>query len=228
MGRGGFGKMLRNFLGDVNVEEIFKCAEGDEQKHAPEWLSNLKDQFQNFQTEWKKGKEHNPWKNKRATLVSKPEEVLEVNPDQVIMLEIEVQNGTYWPWKPGCCLTLDDEQDLSALIVQMINVPVNHEVKGQQVFKMQVPIQIVAHAVADNTIQEIRLAFRGPNGHRFGESIPLKFKVVRPMPMSETEFYEQALKLHEQKHGSFDECVAALKSQNYDVAEAIKHLSLNK
>jgi hypothetical protein len=81
MGRGGFGKMLKNFLGDVNVDEIFKCQEGDNKEDMPEWLTNLKDQFTNFQTEWKNNKEHNPWKNKRATLISKHEDVIEVNPD---------------------------------------------------------------------------------------------------------------------------------------------------
>lgn len=81
--------MIKNFLGDANIEEIFKCNEGDKEKEVPEWMNNLKDQFKNFQTEWKKGKEHNPWKNKRAVLISKPEDVLEVNPDQLIMIDIE-------------------------------------------------------------------------------------------------------------------------------------------
>ena len=53
---------------------------------------------------WKNG-----WKEARAVCLRKPEEVLQIAPGMTQIVEIEVQNDTYWPWKAGCTLTLADE-----------------------------------------------------------------------------------------------------------------------
>lgn len=49
------------------------------------------------------------WKEKRAVIVKKPEGVIEAIPGQCIITEIEVLNDTYWPWKSGCNITLDEQ-----------------------------------------------------------------------------------------------------------------------
>jgi len=43
-----------------------------------------------------------PWKQARAVIKRKPEEVLELAPGMTQIVEIEVFNDTYWPWKNGC------------------------------------------------------------------------------------------------------------------------------
>jgi len=49
------------------------------------------------------------WKQQRAVIKRKPEEILEIAPGITKIVEIEVQNDTYWPWKQGCTITLSDE-----------------------------------------------------------------------------------------------------------------------
>jgi len=44
------------------------------------------------------------WSEKRAAILTKPEEVLEGDPGAYIIAEVEVQNQTQWPWKRGCVL----------------------------------------------------------------------------------------------------------------------------
>jgi hypothetical protein len=49
------------------------------------------------------------WKNKRAKAVNKNHEnVMAILPGQTQFAEIEVQNGTQWPWKQGCFFGMDD------------------------------------------------------------------------------------------------------------------------
>lgn len=60
---------------------------------------------------------------------------------------------------------------------------------------------------------EFVLSFRGPNGNQFGETIPMKIKVVPNQTVisekDEIGFYKLAIKLHDVlKLGkNFDECV---------------------
>jgi len=41
------------------------------------------------------------------------------------IVEIEVYNDTYWPWKSGCMLTFADEQpDACAMPLDIFQVPI--------------------------------------------------------------------------------------------------------
>lgn len=162
------------------------------------------------------------WNIKRAKIVSKPEEVLEANEGQTIFANIEVMNGTHWPWKPGCFLSMAEEGDLVGLPIEPVSVSVDQSVQGVSNFKLAVPLKVVSQNVDYQKVYEIRLAFRGPGGRKFGEEIVLKLKVKKTI--NETEFFQTALKLHESGLGSFDDCVAALKEANSDEAAAIKLL----
>ena len=149
-------------------------------------FEDVKEQFQQAKAQGK-GKDGNDWCNKnwnaiRAIPMSVPEHVLEAFPGQMLLPAIEVQNGTHWPWKYGCVLTLAQEaaDTFEQLPIEMINVPVDFEVRGKATFKMQVPLKVHDHAVASDTVQEIKIAFRGPGGHQFGEVITLKLKVIKP------------------------------------------------
>jgi len=71
------------------------------------------------------------WKEKRAVVVKKPEDVIEAIPGQCIITEIEVLNDTFWPWKYGCQITLDDSQTEDVLPIEVFNIPIEKEVKGK-------------------------------------------------------------------------------------------------
>ena len=48
------------------------------------------------------------WSEKRAMFTKVPENnTVEGDPGQFIIVEVEVQNGTKWPWKRGCFLGMD-------------------------------------------------------------------------------------------------------------------------
>jgi len=102
---------------------------------------------------WKNNQQNKPWKGKRAVCHTKTAaRVHDLLPGQTILPEIEVQNGTHWPWKAECFLGMDDarEGDVDAAIpVEMVNIPVSTHIAGQMMFKLSVPLKAHDHAVAD-------------------------------------------------------------------------------
>ena len=162
-------------------------------------------------------------------MVAKPEGILEACPGSSLIEEIEILNDTFWPWKPGCALTLHEEQSFTECPVEIINVPIDQEVKGKQSVKISVPLTILSHIQADeNTVHTLNLTFRGPGGAAFGEIIPIQLKVTLPKPqVDELEIYKLAIKLHEMNLGSFEECAKAVKEHDCDEADSIKALQRN-
>lgn len=113
--------------------------------------------------------------------------------------------------------------------IDFINVPIDFEVKGQENFKISIPITVLQTAFPSDQVYEFVLCFRGPNGNQFGEQITLKIKIVAPQsPLDENaeiEMYRIAYKLHDLKLGkSFEDCLNAVKQVNCNEAEAIKVL----
>lgn len=94
---------------------------------------------------WGADGEGNSWKTQRAKLITKPESVLNACPGTSLIEEIEVLNDTYWPWKQGCSLTLADEQSFTENPIEIINVPVDQEVKGKTTMKMSVALTVLPH-----------------------------------------------------------------------------------
>lgn len=89
-GRGGFKRMVGQFLEQmgINVDDVTK-------------------KFHNEKADgegcgWAK----KDWNIKRAEVVECPQQVLEATPGQMLLPSIVLKNGTYWPWKAGCVLTL--------------------------------------------------------------------------------------------------------------------------
>mmetsp|Transcript_48624 Transcript_48624/g.66064 ORF Transcript_48624/g.66064 Transcript_48624/m.66064 type:complete len:278 (-) Transcript_48624:190-1023(-) len=207
-----FRQFISNFLTEMGVEVDF---------------NDIESKFKNWKNE-NKGEEGGPcnwgqnWNLKRAKIITKPEEVLEATEGQVIFANIEVMNGTHWPWKSGCFLGMSDDGDLVGLPIEPVSVTVDQNVQGQSNFKLAIPLKVVSQNVDYQKVYEIKLAFRGPGGRKFGEEIVLKLKVKKLI--NETEFFSVALKLHEAGLGSFDDCVAALKEANSDEAAAVKLL----
>ena len=158
--------------------------------------------------------------------MKKPEGILEACPGTSLIEEIEILNDTFWPWKPGCALTLHEEQSFVECPVEIIAVPIEQEVKGKQSVKISVPLSILPHIKADeNTVYTLNLTFRGPGGAAFGDIIPLQLRVTLPRPqVDELEVYKLAIKLHELNLGSFEECAKAVKDHDCDEANSIKAL----
>jgi len=191
------------------------------------------------------GNKMGKWKKLRALLVSKHDEVLEGVPGETVNVEVRVKNNTNWPWKEGCFLTFANSQKKHGLNIEHVKIPVESKVEGNEELTVNVPIKIVEHAIADDKPQEYRLKFRGPGGCQFGERIDVKLRVNLPdiqmkdeqseqintqQPSAEDKqvnFYKIALKMHENKLGSFEDCCAALKQCNCDEAAASEFMKRN-
>lgn len=212
-GRGGHGfkKMVGQFLEQMgmNVEDVTK-----------------KFQENTGGCGWNKQN----WQEKRAEIVTFPEDVLEAQPNQMLLPAIQLKNGTAWPWKYGCTLTLANEagEGIENLPIEMVNVPIDHQVVGHGIVNLSVPLKVRENAIAEDKVHEIKLAMRGPGGAQFGQVLTLKLKVVRPSGLDdEIQVYKLAMSLAEQGLGSFDECVAAVK-ENDDEEAAKKALKQRK
>lgn len=172
MGMGGMGpcggpmkwqKMMGKFMENMGIdqEQVQKCAE--------EW---------NFKGPRGGCKGEKPWKAKRAQVVDMPKDVLHVFPGQLVMVPMEIRNGTQWPWKQGVFLGMSDTVSLENIPCEPIYVQMDKQLKPMEAIKLEVPIQINGHALASDEIHEVTLSFRGPNGNQFGEKIPLKMQVL--------------------------------------------------
>ena len=121
---------------------------------------------------------------------------------------------------------MDESVNLQNMPIDFINVPVDFEVKGQENFKLTIPITVLSTAFPSDQIYEFVLCFRGPNGNQFGEQIPLKIKIVAPSnEQNEVAMVKLAQKLHDLKLGkNFEACLSAVQQANCDETEAIKVL----
>ena len=169
------------------------------------------------------------WKQQRAVIQRKPEEILEIAPGMTQFVEIEVLNDTFWPWKKGCSITLADEQSNFEIPIEVFNIPVEQEVKGKSTATFQLPLTMAQHIVADaDKVYELFFTFRGPMGMPFGSPISIKMKcvIVLDIPqVSDVEIYKLAIKFHEQLQlGSLDDCIKAVRENNGDETESIKAL----
>ena len=149
-----------------------------------------------------------PWKLKRAKILSMPKDQLEVYPGQLLMVPIEVRNDTQWPWKENVFLGMGDSAELTDLPCDPIFLQIDKQLKPGEVLKIEVPVQIYGHALASDKVHDVTLNFRGPKGNTFGESIPLKIKVLvgqgivigepvdqKAKELNEIEQYKMAIKL---------------------------------
>lgn len=213
-GRGGpFKHMLNQFMNNFGQSDEFK-------QKFEQFTKECGNKDWNFN-----GKKD--WKEARAVCTRKPEEVLELAPGAAEIVEIEVLNDTYWPWKYGCTLTLADEQPSTEIPIDIFQVPVEQEVKGKASATFSVPITMAPYIVADaDKVYTVMLTFRGPRGQAFGQTIPIKMKCVLPRKQaSDVEVYKLAIKLHEQLQlGSLDDCINAVRTSNCDEAESVKAL----
>jgi len=86
-----------------------------------------------------------------------------------------------------------------------------------------IPVNIPEKLLEDEKdTQDIELAFTGPKGNTFGQSIILKVK--RNEGTAEYELYKAALGLTECGMGTFDDCVEALRQCNNDENAAVELL----
>jgi len=222
---------------DGNTGELFK--KFHETGGAEAWKKKFQENggcemFKKFQEggagDWCK----KDWSGQRAEVVEYPQEVLEASPGQTLLPTVVFRNGTQWPWKAGCMLTLAQEAEAAFenLPVDIIHVPVTESVQGKSTIKLTVPLKVHDYAIASDFVHEIKVAMRGPGGFQFGNIVTLKLKIVMPDEyQDEILVYKLALKLNQQGLGSFDECVEAVKSvkdTKYDEQAAIKVLAHNQ
>lgn len=216
----GMKKMFKQLFGEADIDCDFMNGP-NKNKDPKDFMSNIfdaftkfqesgkleemKKKFQNGEFKWESGQ--NQWRAVRASVVSKPDQVLEAYSGQMLLPEIQIKNATYWPWKEGCYLSFDDSQDLVGFPIEMLKAPIDFEVKGQTTFKLNVPIKVLDSAIAEDKEHELKLTFRGPNGNSFGEMIVIKLRVIVSPRVSDEEFFRLALKLTELNLGSFDQCV---------------------
>lgn len=227
-GPGGPGQKWKNLMKafmdakDMKPEEVQQQAQANG-FNIPQHVMN---KWANFDQQW--GKKCGQWKNKRAICWTKTaENVLDIAPGQTLFQEIWIQNGTHWPWKKDCILGMDDPREGDAdnenMPIEMVNIPINFQVDGQEKFKLNVPLKAHEHLLPDGKVHEVHLAFRGPHGNTFGERITFKVRTNAPaQQIDEMTLYTLALKLHNVlKLGTFDDCVAAARANNCDEAATV-------
>lgn len=178
---------------------------------------------------WKKN--CGEWKNKRALMVNKNHEnAMTILPGQTSFAEIEMQNGTQWPWKQGCFLGMDDvkegDDQESAMPIEPVNMPIPFAVAGNQTFKLTVPLKVHDQFPSSAKEYVINMSFRGPHGNTFGERITFKVIVGAPeQQIDEMKLFTLALKLHQELNlGSFDDCVSAARLHGLNEAATVAYL----
>lgn len=200
MGRGGFGgpAMAEQMFGKFNE---WKQWANDNPEDAKKKMQHCKDQWKDFggKKDWCK----KDWKVSRAIVQRKPEEVIKIMPGMTEIVELDILNDTHWPWKPNCNITLAEEQPSVILPIDVFSIPVEQDMKGKTTGTFQVPLTMLPHVVADDTVYEIHVTFRGPMGCPFGTPIVLKVQcvlnndIVKSAP-TDVDIYKLAFKLHEQ------------------------------
>lgn len=165
----------------------------------------------------------------RALLINRPTYVLEGQPGSILMPTIEIKNATQWGWKHGVFLGIDESTDYKRLGVELVHQPIDFQVKGQETFRLTVPIQILAQAQISDLVHDLNLTFRGPNGNPFGDLIPLQFRIVDRDPanpdLNEVQLTKLAIKLYEQKIAkSYEEGLAVITMTRGDYAKSAEIL----
>lgn len=102
------------------------------------------------------------------------------------MVEFDILNDTYWPWKTGCTLTLSYTTEKP--VVEPFSVPIGQEVKGKASTTVKVPLKLRSNQ-QDDKEHEVTLTFRGPKGQPFGA--PITIKVVNSLPQQSEQPKEQ-------------------------------------
>lgn len=62
-------------------------------------------------------------------IISKPE-MIEGFPGTVVLVEIEVKNDTFWGWKQGVFLGMDEAVDIEGMPIHVVHLPIEREVKA--------------------------------------------------------------------------------------------------
>jgi len=160
----------------------------------------------------------------RATLISKPEGILEACPGKTLMNDIEILNDTDFKWRNGITFTLAEEQSFTECPIEAVNVPME-VIEKKQSQKASFPLTVLSHIKAsDDTVYTINFICKGHEGETFGEIIPVQLKVVAQQAHTDVEIAKLAIKLSEMNLGSFEECAKAVKENDCDEAKTIKAL----
>lgn len=104
------------------------------------------------------------WRKKKAILINHPKDVQIGKPGQVILAEVEIENGMNWSWKEGANL----QSDFSAMTAEVLDevvLPVDWEVKENSKFKLVIPIKIKDNAKVGDQIYECNFNFHGRKGN---------------------------------------------------------------
>merc|ERR1719263_2051187 len=163
------------------------------------------------------------WREKKARLVSSPQETLAGSPGEVIFANVEISNDNAWAWKPWASLT-SHYSAATALLLDEVAIPIDFAVEAGATFKLSIPIKIKdsAQLTAFSTEAEhtAEFGFVGQRGQPFGQPIIVKFRVIRKV--DELELYQTAMKIFEaqQVETPFEQIVEALKEAGNDEALA--------
>lgn len=81
-------------------------------------------------------------------------------PGKIVIAEIEVENGTHYPWKEGASLQ-SDFSNLTADVLDEVALPIDWNVAENSKFKICIPLKIKDLAKAGEQIYEANLMFHG-------------------------------------------------------------------
>jgi len=167
---------------------------------------------------------HGEWRKKKAILINYPKDVQVGKPGQIMLAEIEIENGMNWPWKEGANLQ-SDFSSMTAEVLDEVVIPVDWEVKEQSKFKLVIPIKIKDNAKVGDQIYECNFNFHGRKGNQFGDKITIMMKVKKPI--DEIDFYQTGMTIYEKQENNanslpFQEIVNILRTCDNDETKCLE------
>lgn len=143
------------------------------------------------------------------------------------MVEVIIKNNTHWPWKQGFTLQSVNSGAHPDDPLEKLMLPIDFFVDKMQTFNMLIPLKVKCGANPDGVERTASFNFINLKGTAFGETLNIKYKVVKPI--DELEFYQIAMDMFENQKlsqpVSFDKIVEVLKKNNGNKDKAMEQLT---
>lgn len=154
----------------------------------------------------------------RLQVIGKPEFVIKGNPNDIVVIPIEIKNVGSSKIPEGCFIGMKDRNaKLTNFVVDdaRINLPAD----GKSTFFANTTVRFM-RPNGEHKNEKLILCVFGPNGISVSDSIEIE---VGYMPIPEPLFLEQAQEMASMGL-NFDDCVKSLKRFGGNLEQAIDHL----
>jgi len=89
------------------------------------------DETEAQENEWAfHGEKRSKWSEQRALVLNKPSAPVVCRVGELTFVTVEIQNGTKWPWKQGCVLSVSPKQTAALRGLVVNSVAIDCDVRG--------------------------------------------------------------------------------------------------